>query len=154
MEEAPIPAVPTQPAPPEEEEPAGAGAGATVAADLTAEASSPETDPFATPVNAGPAKRSRGNGPGRSVTKQMAALIEHRSKKLKAIEELTKVQQERHKVTKQFVDNQATFQAFMMAKAGLDANRDSPLWSKFYRDKMNELMGPQFDSDSSSEEEN
>ena len=93
------------------------------------------------------AKRSRGNGAGRWKTKQEAALVEHRSKKLKAIEELTKVQQARHETNKKFlkmhriqIKNQATYQSFMMAKAGLEANKDDDTWSEFYRDRMNEFM--------------
>ena len=41
----------------------------------------------------------------------------------------------------------------MMAKAGSEANHDSPHWSKFHRDKMNELMDGGASSDSDGDED-
>ena len=113
-------------------------------APIAVEEDSPEArELFATPsaVDTNKRSRSRGNGPGQWSTKQQAMNNEHKAKKLKAIEELTAIQKERHQLQKQFVDNQATFQAFMMAKAGLEANRHSPHWSAFHRKKMNDLIG-------------
>ena len=121
----------------------------------------PANHAAAVPGTVDTSKRSRGNGAGRMGTKQMAQLIEHRAKKIKAIEDLTAVQKERVELNKYFVKNQAVFQSFMMAKAGLEANRHSQYWSSYYRNKMYSLIGgddddaspPGIDSDSNEEEE-
>ena len=133
---------------PEETEVAAAAEGATCTDDSGEDspADSPEARAlFNTPTaNIAPvdvAKRSRGNGPGRNATKQLAALEEHRSKKLKAIEDLTAALKEKNQTNKILVDNQATYQAFMMAKAGLQASRDDPYWSVFYKKKMLDCIG-------------
>ena len=109
---------------------------------------------FATPTPTPQvSKRSRGNGPGRFATKQQAALMEHRAKKIKAIEALTEVQRERQATNKKMADNNAIFQAFMMANAGLKANKDDEYWSEFYRKKMNDLMQQQQGSESDDDDE-
>ena len=86
-------------------------------------------------------RHSRGGGKGRTASKANAILVEHRGKKLKAMEAKLALEDKRQKSFEAFVNNQATINAFTMAKQAYLMNDGDSDAQEFFKGKINELCG-------------
>ena len=79
----------------------------------------------------GRASRTRGaGGRGCTAAKEDIALKMHRSKKLKALDDLKKIQQQRLNMQQTFLNSQQKYQEVMMLQAALQHEQDTPKRTK------------------------